>query len=79
MYHEKSAISRPPSGPFSKSQELIGYFEMPGHEAITDLNGMLASLDLDGLNHHQSPSPSSASAPTSSTWKTPDSSSPSAA
>lgn len=79
MYHEESAISRPPSGPFSKSQELIGYLEMPGNEAITDLNGMLASLDLDGLNHHQSPSPSSASAPTSSTWKTPDSSSPSAA
>lgn len=82
MYHELPAsgtISRPPSGSLSTSQELIHYFEMPEHDVITDLNGMLASLDLDGLNHHQSPSPSSASAPTSSTWKTPGNSSPSAA
>jgi RNA recognition motif-containing protein len=80
-YHERTtttSISRPPSGSLSAS-ERHEYFGMPGHEhdLIMDLNGTLASLDLDSVNHHQSPSPVSASAPTS--WKTPGSSSPSAA
>ncbi len=82
MYHEKSTptkISRPPSGTLNTSHERQDYFEMPEHEhdLITDLNGTLASLDLDSVNHHHSPSP--ASAPTSATWRTPGSSSPSAA
>lgn len=82
MYHDNittTTISRPPSGSLGASRELRGYFEMPEHEhdLITDLNGTLASLDLDSVNHHQSPSPSSISVPTS--WMTPGSSSPSAA
>lgn len=80
IYHEKTTtttISRPPSG--SLSAQDREYFGIPEHEhdLIMDLNGTLASLDLDSVNHHQSPSPASASVPTS--WKTPDSSSPSAA
>ena len=80
-FYEKrttTTISRPPSGSLSSSEQQE-YFEMSGHEhdLIMDLNGTLASLDLDSVNHHQSPSPVSASAPTS--WKTPGSSSPSAA
>ena len=82
MYHDNTTtttISRPPSGSFTASRELREYFEIPEHEhdLIMDLNGTLASLDLDSVNHHQPPSPPSASLPTS--WATPDSSSPSAA
>jgi hypothetical protein len=82
MYHDRTSttsISRPPSGSLSASYERQEYFEMPEHEhdLIMDLNGTLASLDLDSVNHHQSPSHPSASLPTS--WTTPDSSSPSAA
>lgn len=78
IYHEKTAtttISRPPSGSLNTSHEQQEYFEMPEHEhdLIMDLNGTLASLDLDSVNHH-SPSPS---LPVS--WQTPSSSSPSAA
>jgi hypothetical protein len=71
------ALSRPPSGSLNTSQERQEYFEIPEHEpdAITDLNGTLASLDLDNVHHHQSPSSSPASAPTSVTWKAPSSSS----
>ena len=81
MYHEKTSmttISRPPSGSLSASHERQEYFEMPEHEhdLIMDLNGTLASLDLDSVNHHQPPSPRSVSLPTS--WQTLDSSSPSA-
>jgi RNA recognition motif. (a.k.a. RRM, RBD, or RNP domain) len=74
------SFSRPPSGSLNTSQERQEYFEMPEHEpdAITDLNGTLASLDLDSVHHHQSPSSSSASAHTTAAWKTPSSSSPSA-
>jgi hypothetical protein len=79
-YYEKSSattISRPPSGSLNMSHDLQEYFDLPEHEhdIITDLNGMLASLDLDSVNHHQSPSPASASAPA---WKITGSSSPSA-
>ena len=73
-----STISRPPSGSLSTSlPEQQEYFEMPEpeHDVITDFNGTLASLDLDSVNHHQSP----ALAPTSAVWRTPGSSSPSAA
>src|SRR5258708_951221 len=75
-----TTISRPPSGSLT-SHEQQDYFEIPEHEhdIITDLNGTLASLDLDSVNHHHPPSPASASAPTSATWKTPGNSSPSAA
>jgi hypothetical protein len=82
IYHEKTTtttISRPPSGSLSGSHERQEYFEMPEHEhdLIMDLNGTLASLDLDSVNHHQSPSRAPVSVPAS--WQTPDSSSPSAA
>jgi RNA recognition motif. (a.k.a. RRM, RBD, or RNP domain) len=84
IYHElerttSTTISRPPSGSLSASDERQEYFDMPEHEhdLIMDLNGTLASLDLDSVNHHQSASPVSRSVPTS--WMTPDSSSPSAA
>jgi hypothetical protein len=72
-----ATISRPPSGSLSTSHEQQDFFEMPepDHDMITDLNGTLASLDLDSVNHHHSP----ASAPTSTAWKTPGSGSPSAA
>jgi hypothetical protein len=73
-----ATISRPSSGPFNTSQpEQQEYFEMPEpeHDLITDLNGTLASLDLDSVNHQQSPT----SVPTQAVWKTPGSSSPSAA
>jgi RNA recognition motif-containing protein len=82
-FYDKPAtttISRPPSGslntPHPEKQE---YFEMPEpeHDVIMDLNGTLASLDLDGVNHHQSQSP--VSAPTPAVWKMPGSGSPSAA
>ena len=82
IYHEMTTtttISRPPSGSFNASHERQEYFEMPEHEhdLIMDLNGTLASLDLDSVNNHQSPSPAPTSAPIS--WKAPGSSSPSAA
>lgn len=80
-YYEKSVaatISRPPSGSLNSSNDRQEYMEMPEHEHDF-LHGMLASLDLDSVNHHQSPSPASALAPTSAPWKTPGSSSPSAA
>ena len=73
-----ATISRPPSGSLSTSHtDQQDFFEMPepDHDMITDLNGTLASLDLDGVNYHRSP----ASAPTSTAWKTPGNSSPSAA
>jgi hypothetical protein len=76
-----ATISRPPSGslnvPLAERQE---YSEMPEHhDLITDLNGMLASLDLDGVNHHQSSLSTPASAPPSAAWKTSGSNSPPAA
>jgi len=81
-YHDMpvaATISRPPSGSLNTSQpERQGYL-MPEHEhdMITDLNGTLASLDLDSVNHHQSPSSTAASAPTpAAAWKTPGSNSP---
>lgn len=70
-----ATISRPPSGSLSTSHlDQQDFFEMPepDHDMITDLNGTLASLDLDSVNHHHSP----ASAPTSTAWKTPGSGSP---
>jgi hypothetical protein len=73
-----ATISRPPSGSLNTSHpEQQEYFEMPEpeHDVITDLNGTLASLDLDSVNHQQSP----ASAPTQAVWKTPGNSSSSAA
>ena len=73
-----ATISRPPSGSLNTSHpEQQEYFEMPEpeHDVITDLNGTLASLDLDSVIHQQSP----ATAPTQAVWKTPGSSSPSAA
>ena len=72
-----ATISRPSSGSLNTSlPERQEYFEMPGHEhdLITDLNGTLASLDLDSTHHHQSSTP----APTPTAWKTPGSGSPSA-
>ncbi|KAH9960470.1 hypothetical protein BC827DRAFT_1268176 [Russula dissimulans] len=80
-YHDMpvaATISRPPSGSLNTSQpERQGYL-MPEHEhdMITDLNGTLASLDLDSVNHHQSPSSTSASAPTLAAWKATGSNSP---
>ena len=71
-----ATISRPPSGSLNTSlPERQEYFKMPGHEhdAITDLNGTLASLDLDSTHYHQSSTP----APAPAAWKTPGSSSPS--
>ncbi|KAI0306902.1 hypothetical protein B0F90DRAFT_1813755 [Multifurca ochricompacta] len=82
MYYEKSAaatISRPPSGSLNmvSHPERREYFEIPEHEhdAITDLNGTLASLDLDSAYHHQSSS-ASVMASTPVAWKRPSSSSP---
>jgi len=82
IYHEmttSTTISRPPSGSLDTSHERREYFEMPEpeHDLIMDLNGTLASLDLDSVNHHQSPSPAPVSLPAS--WMTPGSSSPSTA
>ncbi len=77
-YYDRPAaatISRPPSGSLNTSlPERHEFFEMPEHEhdAITDLNGTLASLDLDSSHHHQSSTPAS----TPAAWKTPGSSSP---
>jgi len=71
-----ATISRPPSGSLNASlPERQDFFEMPEHEhdVITDLNGTLASLDLDSTHHH----PSSTPAPTPAAWNTPGSSSPS--
>ena len=70
-----TTISRPPSGSLNTSHERQEYFEMPEHEhdLIMDLNGTLASLDLDSVSHHHSPSPS-----LPASWQTPGSSSPSA-
>ncbi|KAI0282383.1 hypothetical protein BGY98DRAFT_955600 [Russula aff. rugulosa BPL654] len=81
IYHEMTTtttISRPPSGLLGASHERQECFEMPEHEhdLIMDLNGTLASLDLDSVNHLQSPSPPSTSLPAS--WMTPSSSSPTA-
>ncbi|KAI0265103.1 hypothetical protein BC834DRAFT_194645 [Gloeopeniophorella convolvens] len=44
---------RPTSGT-RRRHERGDYFEMPEleHDAITDFNGTLASLDLDGMHHH---------------------------
>jgi hypothetical protein len=72
-----ATISRPPSGSLNTSHpEQQEYFKMPEpeHDVITDLNGTLASLDLDSVNHRQT----STSAPTQAVWKTPGSSNPSA-
>lgn len=73
-----ATISRPPSGSLNRSHpEQQEYFEMPEpeHDVITDLNGTLASLDLDSVNHQPTPT----SAPTQAVWKTPGSSNASAA
>ncbi|KAI9467289.1 hypothetical protein BJY52DRAFT_60787 [Lactarius psammicola] len=68
-----ATISRPPSGSLNTSlPERQEFFEMPEHEhdVITDLNGTLASLDLDSTHHHSSSTP----APTPAAWNTPGSS-----
>ncbi|KAF8270979.1 hypothetical protein EI94DRAFT_650478 [Lactarius quietus] len=72
-----ATISRPSSGSLNTTHpERQEFFEIPGHDhdVITDLNGTLASLDLDSTHHHQSSTP----APTLAAWNTPGSSSPSA-
>ena len=72
-----ATISRPSSGSLNSSHpERPEFFKMPEHEhdAITDFNGTLASLDLDSTHHHQSSTP----APSPAVWKTPGSNSPSA-
>jgi hypothetical protein len=76
-----ATISRPPSGSLNTNTSLgerqeFFNLKMPEHEhdAITDLNGTLASLDLDSTHYHQISTP----APTPAAWKTPGSSSPSA-
>ncbi|KAI9508670.1 hypothetical protein F5148DRAFT_866974 [Russula earlei] len=76
-----ATISRPPSGPFNTSQPERHEFLMPEHEhdIITDLNGTLASLDLDAVNQYRSSSPTSTLAPTQAVWKTPGNNSPTAA
>ena len=68
-----STISRPSSGSLNTSlPERQEFFEIP-EDVITDLNGTLASLDLDSTHHHQSSTPAS----TPAAWKTPGNSSPS--